>query len=490
MAVLLAGGVAQAAPPTPVDEASQKPRLRFLSLAEARAIALEQASLNDYRPPRPGAGLDSQIDVIQPVSLKGSHSHYRVLTGLTPQEERIIRITGVRRDGRAELERTINQVLLNVENAYWNLYGSYWQLHSREQGMRHAYETWKLVGARYRDDKASRAAFAQAGGQYNLFRSQRLQALDNVLDNERQLRAIMGMKIEDGHRLVPCDAPSRAEKKPDWDKAVAEALKNRPELRMARAAVVGPQLKYLVVRKVLLPIVRVVDPKQVEAFDNWSPPPGIRHLSADFIPPGPPWLREAHLQITRAYDTLIDQELKAERFLGLYYRRMSSYSAQIKAARAQHEAFAEQLRLRSDSYRDGNKDAALDLLLEAQRFEADALATEYQAIVCYNNALVGWEYAKGAIINYAHVVLAEEPSAGCQKVRAVVYERRRTRERMRGEPGEEAHSLLSLWKDHPPLQTAEPVSSAGKDDDTDVRLIGWTVSDVLPPATKKAKRMP
>src|SRR5262249_39207587 len=35
---------------------------------------------------------------------------------------------------RADLERAVNQMLLNVETAYWNLYGSYWNLYSREQG--------------------------------------------------------------------------------------------------------------------------------------------------------------------------------------------------------------------------------------------------------------------------------------------------------------------------------------------------------------------
>ena len=38
---------------------------------------------------------------------------------------------------------------LNVEYAYWNLYGAYFLLFSREQGLRQAYEAWKLNKARF-----------------------------------------------------------------------------------------------------------------------------------------------------------------------------------------------------------------------------------------------------------------------------------------------------------------------------------------------------
>src|SRR5262249_38328470 len=48
-----------------------------------------------------------------------------------------ILITRIRFDQqRAEFERNVNYLLLNVEAAYWNLYGAYYQLYSREEGMR------------------------------------------------------------------------------------------------------------------------------------------------------------------------------------------------------------------------------------------------------------------------------------------------------------------------------------------------------------------
>jgi outer membrane protein TolC len=406
---------------------------------------------------------------------------------------------------RAEFERNVNQMLLNVENAYWNLYGSYYQLYSREQGLRFAYETWKISGAQFKVGRISLAALAQAEGQYNLFRSQRLQAIDTVLDNERQLRAMLGMQIEDGTRLVPSDAPTLAEYRPDWKTGLYEALQNRPELYMSRQDVKVAQLNVQLAKNFLMPDLRsyfAYDSNSIgdrldgqgtfnafrnlalNNFNDWTiglrlgMPLGFRFAHAQ--------LRQSQLQLARAYLVLQDQELKAERFLGLYYRRMSSAYFQIKAARAQREAFATQLRVRYELYRAGSNEpgtqtpVTLNLLLESQRFWAEALATEYQAIVTYNNAIAGWEYAKGTILQHDNVTISEGPIPVAAQKRAVEHLRERTkalvlRERaapagvmaapldMSGPvnvyPQINAGSLPAIWKDAPPLKDAAELPS-------------------------------
>jgi outer membrane protein TolC len=415
---------------------------------------------------------------------------------------------------RAEFERNVNQMLLNVENAYWNLYGSYYQLYSREQGLRFAYETWKITGAQFKAGRVSRAALAQAEGQYNLFRSQRLQAIDTVLDNERQLRAMLGMQIEDGTRLVPSDAPTLAEYRPDWKTGWFEAMQNRPELYMARQDVKVSQLNVQLAKNFLLPDLRsylAYDSNSIgnrldgngplnafrnlasNTFNDWTiglrlgMPLGFRFASAQ--------VRQSQLQLARAYLVLQDQELKAERFLGLYYRRMSSAYFQIKAARAQREAFATQLEIRYQLYRVGANEpgtgnpVTLNLLLEAQRFWAEALATEYQAIVTYNNSIAGWEYAKGTILQHDNVTISEGPIPVAAQKRAVEHQRERTkalvlRERevptgvlskpldMSGPiniyPQINAQSLPSIWKDAPPMtdvDTLPPADNANPEQD-------------------------
>jgi len=97
-----------------------------------------------------------------------------------------------------DFERQIHGMLVNVETAYWNLYSSYWALYSREQALRQAFEAWKINKARYEAGRISIEDFAQTRGQFELFRGQRLAALDDILEREHQLRALIGLPVEDG----------------------------------------------------------------------------------------------------------------------------------------------------------------------------------------------------------------------------------------------------------------------------------------------------
>ncbi len=123
-------------------------------------------------------------------------------------------------------------------------------------------------------------------------------------------------------------------------------------------------------------------------------------------------------------ETLHDQELKAQSFLGRQYEQISVVYEQIRANRAQREAFGEQLQNRYQEYIAGR--GTLDILLEAQRFWADALNSEYASIVQYNNALVSFEFAKGTIMQHDNIVVAEGGLPCCAQVRAVEHERERT----------------------------------------------------------------
>jgi hypothetical protein len=106
---------------------------------------------------------------------------------------------------------------------------------------------------------------------------------------------------------------------------------------------------------------------------------------------------------------------------------------QIKVQRAQREAFGEQLRIRFQEFLAGRsaggdaKRDTIDILLEAQRFWADALANEYDAIVKYNNALVNFEYGKGTLLQHNNVVIAEGALPGVAQVRAVEHQRERSK---------------------------------------------------------------
>jgi outer membrane protein TolC len=384
-----------------------------------------------------------------------------------------ILITRIRFDEqRAEFERNLNFMLVNVESAYWALYGAYWTLYSREQALRFAYESWRINKARYEAGRVAIDDFAQSRGQYELFRDQRITALGAVLEAERQLRKMMGLPVEDCSRLVPCDEPTLAPYVPDWCSALNEAVTLRPELVEARNDLKFRQLDLINQKNLLLPDLRFISTYDINAlgsrldtdtsvgalnnlgqnkFNNWSFglhmdwPIGFRQAHAN--------VRAARLNLARSYNVLRDQELKAQQFLALEYRHLFEYYANIEARRAQREAYGVQLEARFKSFLAGR--GTLDFLLEAQRNWADALQSEYTSIVNYNTAIALFQFAKGTIMQYDSVAIGEGQLPHCAEERASEHQRQRTEALMLGtravpskpmcvKEGKEADSLMKM----------------------------------------------
>jgi outer membrane protein TolC len=371
-----------------------------------------------------------------------------------------ILITRIRLDQeRLEFERQIHIMLVNVEAAYWNLYGSYWALYSREQALRQAFEAWKINKARYEAGRVSIEDFAQTRGQFELFRGQRLLALDDVLEREHQLRALIGLPVEDGSRLVPIDTPTLTPYEPDWTTSLNECLALRPGLGLARQDLKFRQLDMINQKNLLLPDLRFTSTyapnglgSTLDGSKSSVLPPNVLNPNAVLVPANAfhtlatgdyvNWslglrmdvalgyrdahaaVRSARLALAQSYGTLRDTERRYGQFLEQQYRAIFSTYAQIQAQRAQREAAAQQLEARNKQFQAGK--GTLDFLLEAQRLWADALRAEYQAIADYNSAMARFEYAKGTIMQRHNIVIAEGGLPQCAQVRAVEHERERS----------------------------------------------------------------
>lgn len=380
-----------------------------------------------------------------------------------------ILITRLRFDqARIDFERTVIQMVLNVEEAYWNLYGSYWTLYSREQALRQAYEAWKINKARFEAGRIPIQDFAQSRQQYELFRGQRISALGEVLERERQLRSLLGMPVEDCKRLVPCDAPTLAPYQPDWCTALNEALALRPELLLARQDLKFRQLDLIIQKEQLLPDLRFFSNYDITGLgsqlDGAAPFNAFRSLASNhfndwtlgFRLSVPLGFRDAHaavraarLNLAKSYLVLRDQERKAQLALGLAYRHIFEFYEQIQAQRALREAAATQLEARFKEFLAGR--GTLDFLLEAQRVWADALSSEYSFIVQYNNNLALFEFSKGTLLQHDNVYISEGPLPQCALKRAVAHQEERTK----------ALVLRERAVPHPPCCTTPGQESAG-----------------------------
>ena len=354
-----------------------------------------------------------------------------------------ILITRVKYDQtRVDFERNVAVMLLNVETAYWNLYDTYWALYSREQGLRQAYEAYKINRLRYEAGKIPTQDLAQSTGQYESFRSQRLAALGAVLDAERQLRGLLNLPAEDGTRLLPIDPPTLTPYKPDWTTAVNEAMALRPELILARNDLKLRQLDLIAQKNLLLPDLRFTSTYGLAGigsrldggdnnafrslanndFQSWSlglrlsMPIGYRDAHAQE--------RIARLNLTRSYYVVEEQELRCQRALELHYRKIDENYRQIECQRSVRQARAVELEARTKEYLAGR--GTLDFLLQAQSEWADALRAEYDAIVQYNNSLAAFEFDKGTMLRYDNVTVGEGNLPAAAQVRAVEHEKERS----------------------------------------------------------------
>jgi outer membrane protein TolC len=351
---------------------------------------------------------------------------------------------------RADFERSVNFMLANVEIAYWNLYGAFVNLYSAEQALRQSHVAWKISKAKYDAGNLAITQYEQTRGQYEQFRGDRIQALGQVLEAERTLRGLLGLPMEDGKRLVPVDSPTVAPFVPDWNSALQECLSLRPELAMQRLDLKQKQLELVREKNALLPIVNMEADYTIHGsgtrldgdsvFAGGLTDNALRSLVGDHfndynigvtavIPLGyraqHANVRAAKLRLAQSYLQLRDEEYRAERYLVQQYRLVVQNYKLIEARRSQREAFAAQVEARFKEFVAGKTTA--DFLLEAQRQWANALSVEYQAIVEYNNSLVRFQFAKGTLMPYNGIQIAEGPLPQCAQVRAVEHERQRAK---------------------------------------------------------------
>jgi outer membrane protein TolC len=388
---------------------------------------------------------------------------------------------------RADFERVIQGLVLQVEVAYWNLYNAYGQLYSFEESLRIAHRAWMIAYAQLQASKISAAEYAPVRGQFEDFRTQRAQAMGLVLDGERNLRFILGLPPEDGCRLVPCTPPTLAHLCPDWSISLQDALNLRPELVLARDNLRLAQYNLEVAENFMKPDLRFAANYQpigfgtrldgrgtfVDAngaiqpsnslrslidghFANWTigmnlnVPLGFRLESAG--------VRLAKIAVAQNYYLIKDQEQKATYTVQQQYQKLQEWYKRIETTRAARKAYAEAVDVRFKKIVAGSAVADISFL-DFQTKLSTAQVAEYGAIAEYNNSLARFEWSKGTILKYDNVHIAEGQLPQCAQVRAVEHEKERSHAIvLRERPDPLMHpGRLTHGGDVPPMETPAPL---------------------------------
>jgi hypothetical protein len=354
----------------------------------------------------------------------------------------------------ADFEMGVRNLVNDVESTYWELYFGYRDLDAKLSARQRALETWRRIHALNisgqeggESDKEAQAREqyyrldeevqnALAGRLQDRTRTFTFRGVGGIQNNERRLRWLLGIPINDGRLIRPADEPLMAKVVFDWNEAISEAMMRRAELRKQKWQIKRRELELAASRNFLLPRLDAValyrwrgfgkdlisanggKPRFNNAwqdllsgdFQEWQLgfeyqfPIGYRQAHAG--------VRNAELNLARERALLYEQERDVS--LGLsealadldraYQVAQTNFNARHAALEALSSFEAKYQVAAQDQ-----KTQLLALVLDAQRKVADAESRYYRSLVEYTLAYKQVHFQKGSLLDLNEVVLSEGP---------------------------------------------------------------------------------
>jgi outer membrane protein TolC len=332
----------------------------------------------------------------------------------------------------ADFEAGVINLVNDVEQAYWDLYFAYRDLNAKLAGRDSALVTWRNIAERLRIGLRGGTPEneAQLRSQYFLFQASVEDALSTLYTREERLRYLLGLAPNGPQLIRPSTEPSIAKILFPWHEALQEAHVRRVELRRQKWQIKRRELEIVAARNHLLPrldavalyrfnglgdeLIRSPGPTGFESayqnlttgdYQEWQiglqldVPIGFRREFAA--------LRNTQLQLARERAVLREQEFRVAHDLSSAMRglqrafqlmqtnlnRKVAASHEVEALGARFEVGFEQL----------------DVLLRAEQRLAESNSAYYRSLVDYTLSIRDVHFAKGSLLEYDNVSLAEGP---------------------------------------------------------------------------------
>jgi outer membrane protein TolC len=335
----------------------------------------------------------------------------------------------------------------SVEQQYWNLAQSHVQLWSSDRAVSLAQEILNREQAELQVGRGTVADVAEAAQRLEQFNLDLVTRTSDVITTERQLRNILGLPPADNRRIIPVTPPTEARLEPDWDASLAQMLNFQPDIVQQQILVRVAELQLLIARNQLLPQLNfnalyqlnglgqnldssfavmtgaalkalnpVIANDQTHAglqsqagnysnFVTWQlgftfqAPLGMRSPLAN--------TRQAQYILLRARAYLQQVVHQTTHSLARFFLEIDANYKQFKTASRLRAAAAQRLDAQRAYYEEGR--ITIDRFLDAVSQYATAVATEAQYKTTYNVSICALEEAKGTLLAYDNIAVAEGP---------------------------------------------------------------------------------
>jgi len=337
--------------------------------------------------------------------------------------------------------------LRSVEQQYWALSQAQVQYWASETAVDLGEQILKREENKYLIGQSSLPSVAEAAEQLERFKLDFVDKTANLITTERQLRNILGLPPTDNRRIVPVTAPTEARIEPNWQASLAQMVTFQPDIVQNQLLVRVAELQLLIARNQLLPVLnldglyqlnglgrhldqaesvmtgRTIDAinpllQQQQRAAGLNPQPGrygdfnTWQIGLTFQMPlgyrGPlANSRSAQYQLLRQRAFLQQVVLQTSHALARFFLEVDSNYKLFKTAGRVKAAAKQRLDAQAAFYENGS--VTIDRYLDAVNRWATAVAQEADYRTRYNTAIAALEEAKGTLLAYDNIALAEGP---------------------------------------------------------------------------------
>ncbi|WP_233578945.1 TolC family protein [Tautonia sociabilis] len=345
----------------------------------------------------------------------------------------------------------------SIEQQYWALAQQQVQYWSRQQAVRLGEAIFERELEKKRVGTGSEPDVAEAEEQLRQFQLDLVQATSDLITTERQFRELLGLPPYDGRRIVPVSEPTTARLQPDWESSLAQMISYQPDIVQQQLLVRVAELQLLLARNQLLPALNldvlyqfnglgkdldsafaVMTGKSVLAID----PIIAQQQSAAGVSPAPAFFnnfqtwqigltfsmpigfrgplaetRQAQYALLRQRAFLQQTVHQSTHALARFFVEVDSNYKLLKVAGQLREAAERRLEAQEAFFEAGTIN--IDRYLDAVNRWSNAVATEAQFKTSYNTAIAALEEAKGTLLAYNNIAVAEGPQPRKAYIQAI-----------------------------------------------------------------------